>query len=142
MAELEEKLGQLLGDEAGLKKILDTASSLLANNGDEKGGAAGESTPEAEAASPALGDLLGSILGSGGSSGSPGGQSSLGSALALPQLLGTLTGKKSYIKEEKLNLVKAMRPYLAEERAGSVDRAIRLANLAKATKAALGLLRK
>ncbi|ODU56031.1 MAG: hypothetical protein ABT01_04820 [Clostridium sp. SCN 57-10] len=121
MAELEEKLGQLLGDEAGLKKILDTASALLSNSGDEKGA---------------------QVLGSGGSSGTPDGQSSIASALALPQLLGTLTGKNSYIKEDKLNLVKAMKPYLAQERAGSVDRAIRLANLAKATKAALGLLRK
>lgn len=140
MAELEEKLGQLLGDEAGLKKILDTASALLSNSGDEKG-AQGASVPEAGAA-PDLSGLLSSILGSGGSSGTPDGQSSIASALALPQLLGTLTGKNSYIKEDKLNLVKAMKPYLAQERAGSVDRAIRLANLAKATKAALGLLRK
>lgn len=59
---------------------------------------------------------------------------------ALPQLLQALSGKSNYIDENRLNLVKAMKPYMAQARAGSVDRAIKMANMAKAAQMALGLL--
>ena len=109
-------------------------------------GGAGEST--GSEAPAGLNQLLDALLGSSSQSSSgrtaeppqasAGGASALTSAL--PQLLQAFSGKSNYIDENRLNLIKAIKPYMAETRAGSVDRAIKMANMAKAAKMALGLL--
>ena len=71
----------------------------------------------------------------------PGGGPGLSSlAAALPPLLQAFSGSGSFIKPEKLNLIRALKPYLSEERGSSIDRAIRMANVAQAAKSALTAL--
>ena len=43
-------------------------------------------------------------------------------------------------KEQKEIILNAMKPYMAAKRADSVDRAIKMANMAKVAKSALGML--
>lgn len=163
MAELELK--DLLADEEGLKKVLEAAGALLGQPRRAAAGTPAADPPESGAASPAdnlpalpaspdaekpdLGALLGSLLGSKAGrktartaapppSGGNGGQSPLSSIL--PQLLQTFSGKTNYIDENRLNLVKAIKPYLAENKVGNIDRAIKMANMAKVARNALGLL--
>lgn len=69
---------------------------------------------------------------------SPFGSSKL--AEALPILMQAFSGSGDFVDANRVNLVKAMRPYISAERAGSMDRAIRMANMAKATQTALGIL--
>lgn len=59
---------------------------------------------------------------------------------ALPQLMEAVSGNVDLVKPEKVNLVRAIKPYLPGDRAGSIDRAIRIANVTKAAKNALRLL--
>lgn len=61
-------------------------------------------------------------------------------AAAIPPLLQAMSGNGSFIKPEKLNLIRALKPYLSEERGTSIDRAIRMANVAQAAKTALTAL--
>ena len=59
---------------------------------------------------------------------------------ALPQLMDAMSGNADLVKPEKVNLVRAIQPYLPGEQAGSIDRIIRIANMTKAAKNALRLL--
>lgn len=61
-------------------------------------------------------------------------------ATVLPPLLQALSGRSDLVKPEKLNLVRAIKPYLSDGRSPGVDRAIRMANVALAAKSALSLL--
>ncbi len=61
-------------------------------------------------------------------------------ASALPPLMQALSGRSDLVKPEKLNLVRAIKPYLSDERSPGVDRAIRMANVALAAKSALSFL--
>lgn len=61
-------------------------------------------------------------------------------AAALPPILQALSGKGEFIKPEKLNLIKALKPYMSATRGDSIERAIRMANIAQATKSALTAL--
>ena len=61
-------------------------------------------------------------------------------AAALPPILQAPSGKGEFIKPEKLNLIKALKPYMSATRGDSIERAIRMANIAQATKSALTAL--
>lgn len=61
-------------------------------------------------------------------------------AAALPPILQALSGKGEFIKPEKLNLIKALKPYMSPTRGDDIERAIRMANIAQATKSALTAL--
>lgn len=61
-------------------------------------------------------------------------------AAALPPIIQALSGKGEFIKPEKLNLIKALKPYMSPTRGDSIERAIRMANIAQATKSALTAL--
>lgn len=61
-------------------------------------------------------------------------------ASILPPLMQALSGRNDLVKPEKLNLVRAIKPYLSDGRSPGVDRAIRMANVAMAAKSALSLL--
>lgn len=67
--------------------------------------------------------------------------SGLGSiASVLPTLMQAFSGNGNFIKPEKLNLIKAFKPYMTAEHGGDIDRAIRMANIARAAKSALSAL--
>lgn len=73
--------------------------------------------------------------------GSPTSPSGLGSAAAvLPMLMQAFSGGENFIKPEKLNLIKAFKPYMTESSGSSIDRAIKMANIAQAAKSALAAL--
>lgn len=77
---------------------------------------------------------------SGGSSGGGGG-GALGNfdLAALPKLMQAFSGDTNYLKSEKVNLLKALKPYLGSSGRGpDIDRAVKMANLARAAKSALG----
>ena len=44
------------------------------------------------------------------------------------------------MKSERLDLLRAMKPYLKESRISSIDRAVRMANMTKAAASAMHLL--
>lgn len=67
--------------------------------------------------------------------------SGLGSIAAiLPPLMQAFSGGGNFIKPEKLNLITALKPYMSEARGSSIDRAIKMANIAQAAKTAFTAL--
>ena len=58
----------------------------------------------------------------------------------LPQLMQAFSGQGNLLSNERVNLLKAMRPYLKETRLGSIDRALKMANVTKAATSAMHLL--
>ena len=63
-------------------------------------------------------------------------------ALLLPQLMQGMSGDGNLVKPERVALLRAMRPYMKENRTSSLDHALRLANMTKAASAALKTLRR
>ena len=131
MAQLEEKLGALLSDEEGRQRFLQLASMLSGNGGasspspdaDSDSQAANNTEEEAYAPPPdKAADKAGMIL------------------EVLPRLLSALSGSGEGLDEKKLNLIRALSPYLNTQRSRYIDRAIRMASMAKAAKDTLGML--
>ena len=58
----------------------------------------------------------------------------------LPAVMQAMSGKGELLRPEKINLIRAFRPYLDEEHQGEIDHAIRMANVAQAAKTALSAL--
>lgn len=172
MAEIDDRLSQMLADPDSMKKVMDIASSIMAQRKESAATEPDEAAPPAPIEAqpievqsvepPAAGGLdLSSILqmvgpmlgGMGGSGSSPSSDtdaassappSGLGSILSgidiseLPKIMQAISGKNAYIKPEKVNLLNALKPYFGEERTPSIDRAVKMANLAKVAKNALG----
>lgn len=162
MADLDARLNQLISDQESRQKVLDAAKAILAQRDSVH--------PERESLSPApapapeekeiggggdLSQLLSSLLARQATSGEESenplqSTQNISSAIpelptspllqALPQLMGALSGKEDLVDHQRLDLLRAMRPYLREERAGSIDRAVRMANLTKAAASAMHLL--
>lgn len=160
MADLDARLNQLISDQESRQKVLDAAKAILAQRDSVH--------PERESPSPApapeekesggggdLTQLLSSLLARQATSGEESenplqSAQNISSAMpelptspllqALPQLMGALSGKEDLVDHQRLDLLRAMRPYLREERAGSIDRAVRMANLTKAAASAMHLL--
>ena len=124
-----------------LRRILE-----MAGGPPENGGTSGtDGTPGA----PDLSQLLEAMMDQQGKtesqsepqSAQPGGDARLSALMAaLPQLMEAMNGSADLVKPEKVNLVRAIKPYLPGQQAGSIDRAIRIANITKAAKNALRLL--
>ena len=111
MSDLTDRLSELLSDEESRKKLLDIASGL-------RGEAVREDKKAEKDAASDNGDLFSRI----------------------PALLSSFSGPKSSIDEKKLNLIKAMQPYMSEYRKEYIDRAVRMASIAKAARETLDLL--
>ena len=129
MAQLEEKLSALLSDEEGRQRFLQLASMLSGSGGSSSSRAGTDSDSQAaddtdQTAPPPdkAADKAGMIL------------------EVLPRLLGALSGSGEGLDEKKLNLIRALSPYLNTQRSRYIDRAIRMASMAKAAKDTLGML--
>ena len=166
MADLDARLNQLISDQESRQKVLDAAKAILAQRDSvhpEGESAAPVSPPASQTEAGAaesgggadLSQLLSTLLarqaaGSGESEAPLQSAQSLSSAMpelptspllqALPQLMGALSGKEDLVDHQRLDLLRAMRPYLKAGRAGSIDRAVRMANLTKAAASAMHLL--
>lgn len=57
---------------------------------------------------------------------------------ALPKLMQAFSGDTNYLKPEKVNLLKALKPYFGDRRGPEIDRAVKMANLARAAQSTLG----
>lgn len=169
MAELEDKLNQILSNPDSMKKVMELASGLMSA---QKAGGAGPAAqpPGSEGSGGAGGAPLGALAPNGGSPPSGGGGLDLSSLLAslagkreagqskggdpapaeevpapggfdvaaLPRLMQAFSGETNYLKQEKVNLLRALKPYLGQRRAPEIDRAVKMANLARAAQDTLG----
>lgn len=166
MADLDERLNQLISDQESMKKVLEMAKAILAQR-DSANPAPAEEAPPVPTPAPApapqpasalpeqdLSAMLGALMARQTeasvpppdaapaeiTSSSEGSQSLAPLAAVLPQLMQALSGNGNLIKSERVNLLRAMRPYLKESRSGSIDRALKMANVTKAATSAMHLL--
>lgn len=163
MAELDDRLKRLVSDEPGMRRVLNLASAIMERRSAAPPPPKPEAPSKPEPPPAARGDvsaLLASLLaregardGAGAEAAEPaaagaaeGGAAEKATpaaalAEALPQLLQALSGSGGdLVKSERANLIRAMAPYLSAQRAGSLDRAMRMANVTKAAKSALHIL--
>ena len=154
MAELEERFSQLLADPERTQKAVDMARAILSQRESAPSApsspapAAAAGDPPASAADPAgLTAMLSAMLKAGDAA--PGGTAlpaAAGSAMeqsplaALLQLMTLFSGQGDLVKSERLDLLRAMKPYLKESRISSIDRAVKMANMTKAAASAMHLL--
>ena len=154
MAELEERFSQLLADPERTQKAVDLARAILSQresapsppSSPAPAAAAGD-PPASAADSAGLTAMLSAMLKAGDAA--PGGAAlpAAGSAMEqsplaalLPQLMTLFSGQGDLVKSERLDLLRAMKPYLKESRISSIDRAVKMANMTKAAASAMHLL--
>jgi len=122
MAGPDERLDPLLSNQDNARSILDLMQALLQKQEDAPASrqdqTASGNDPAAEQSTASLSAL----------------------AMLLPQLMQAMSGEGSLIKQERVALLRALRPYLKDNRASSLDRALRLANMTKAASTALKTL--
>lgn len=167
MAELEDKLNQILSNPDSMKKVMDLASGLMSaqQNGStasqqttgQPGGLSGllgtlgqgnSPAPAASGGGMDLSALLASLSGKKGgggeqqaeAGGSPGEAPAPGGfdVAVLPKLMQAFSGDTNYLKQEKVNLLRALKPYFGQRRGPEIDRAVKVANLARAAQDTLG----
>ena len=153
MAEFEEKLNTLLGDPEAMGQILSIAKALT-GEGEKAPESQGPPPPPAEEggsspagpAAPAQTDwsgllgLLGGLTGGGEGTESP--LSALGNLdPRLIQTAVTLFGEYSATDDRKVALLRALKPFLKEERSAKVDKAIQIAKLSRVIRVAFQLFK-
>ncbi len=120
MSEMEDKIQQLLSSEEGMKKVMSLASALMSGtkSSDTTSAKAEDSADKAGAQETAQ---------------------SLPDMAKLQETVSKIMGesKKTITSDSKLNLLAALKPFLASGRQGSIDRAARMVKTAKVAKTAL-----
>lgn len=115
MSELEDKISEVLGDPQQMARITRLAQSLMGGEGAEAAPTATNAAQNAEAtATPAL-DALGI------------------DAAMLSRLAKAISADSGQSRAEQ-TLLEAMRVYLSEKRRGKLERAMKLARLARIAK--------
>lgn len=125
MSEFDDKLNSILSDPDAMGRIMDLARSLGAGSGQSGGPPSGGDAGGGQNGAPAPGP-----------SGGDGGAADLGNLLGrldpdlvsrLLPLVGELTGGGG--NDERMQLLRALRPFLRPERRDKVERAARAARL-------------
>lgn len=119
MGEFEDRLNSILGDPEQMDKIANLAKSLM---GGEQGAPAAENS-----AGDSLNSMLGSFMGTDG-----------GIDAAAIGRISRLMNSASAQNNEKQALFNAMKPYLSEKRRAKMDKAIKIAGLARIARLAMG----
>ncbi len=119
MSELEDKLNKILSSPADMEKIMGIARSLSGSLGSQ---AHTEGTAEGPKAAPDLSAITSSLK---------------DIDPKIFRLMTRLVGEYSSGKNDKAELLNAIKPYLKEDRRIKVDRAAEIAKLAKLAKVAL-----
>ena len=143
MADLDDRLNRLISDPQSVKKVLETARTIMAQRDGTEQESADNGTQSAEKhpdenQTPDSSTLLTMLAQEPHTDTSTQESSSQehgnGASLLdiLPELIAGFSGTGNLIKRERLDLLNAMRPYLKEERVGNIDRAMRMANATKA----------
>lgn len=145
MADLDERLSQLLSDPAAMERLTELARALQTRQNSADPAAPTQSSPTTEQqGNTPLNAVLSNLLSNEPPAGSP--ENSHTEATAppispllsiLPQILQAVSGNGDFIKHERVNLLQAMRPYLKDRRTDSIERAIRMANITKAATLAM-----
>ena len=122
MSEWEERINSILGDPEQMSRISALAQSLM-------GGQEQAAPPSMdEGGLPDLSALAGNLLGGGGD----------GPDAAMLGTLGRLLRSGAGGDSRQRALLEAIKPYLSERRRSKMDRAMRLAHMAKLAQLALG----
>lgn len=149
MADLDERLNQLLSDQDTVNRILELARLIQAQRDSQNPEPVNPSVSEQQSVEPDLNVLLSTVLSAQSHQSSPQSETMLENDRAasvsplvalLPQLMQAMSGQGNLIKSERVNLIQAMRPYLKENRLQNIDRAIKMANVTKAATSAIHLL--
>lgn len=156
MADLDERLNRLISDQESIKKVLEMAQAILAQRECTVPEPAtpqpvpfSESETSGDASAHNLSSMLSALFPQQATSephasqpSENGVQNATMSPIAsvLPLLLSALSGQSSLIKNERVELLRAMRPYLKENRLDSIDRALKMANMTKAATSAIHML--
>lgn len=139
MAELDERLSRLISDDDSMKQVLELASAVM--SGQSSRSSTEPPNQQASTSEPDFSSVLGTLTGSDPQNAESTGNTSASAILGImPQLLQALSGDTSMLQNDRINLVRAMQPYLSQTKAGSIERAVRMANLTKVTKDVLKLL--
>lgn len=118
MGEFEDKLNSILGDPEQMDKIANLAKSLM---GGEGGAVAENNSPDG------LSSMLGSFMGT-----------EVGLDAAAIGRISRLMNSASAQNNERQALFNAMKPYLSEKRRAKMDKAIKIAGLARIARLAMG----
>lgn len=150
MAELDQRLEQLLSDPEGMQKVLDAAKAILSQreNALPAQAQSSETPPASAEGSAGLAAMLSSVLGAGNPSAAQSANAPSPASMddasplasLLPQLMTLFSGQGDLVKSERLELLRAMKPYLKTSRISSIDRAVKMANMTKAATSAMHLL--
>lgn len=149
MADLDERLNQLLSDQDTVNRILELARLIQAQRDSQNPEPVKSPAPAPQTAEPDLSALLATVLSAQAPQPSPQNDTTPTSdpmaspsplVTLLPQLMQAMSGQGNLIKSERVNLIQAMRPYLKENRLQSIDRALKMANVTKAATSAIHLL--
>jgi len=151
MADLDERLTQLLSDPDTVNKILAVANAIQAQRDSiHPEQTKQDVSPQQNTNEPDLSALLSSLLTEQPLSSedvkhdaTPTAEPNTALppiAAILPQLLQAMSGQGNLIKQERVELLRAMRPYLKENRLQSIERALKMANVTKAATSAMHLL--
>lgn len=139
MAELDERLRRLISDNDSMKQVLELASAVMSGQSSRSS----TDTPKSNNSDsgPDLSSVLHSLTDSDPQRTKSSDTSSVSALLGImPQLLQALSGDTSLLQNDRVNLVRAVQPYLPQDKAENIDRAMRMANLTKLAKDVLKLL--
>ena len=139
MAELDERLRHLISDNDSMKQVLELASAVMSGQSSRSS----TDTPKTNSSDsgPDLSSVLYSLTDSDPQRTTSNDTSSVSALLGImPQLLQALSGDTSMLQNDRVNLVRAVQPYLPQDKAENIDRAMRMANLTKLAKDVLKLL--
>ena len=153
MADLDDRLDRLISDQESMRKVLEMAKTILAQRDSAASVSASDPSAKTEEPlqTPDLSSLLSTIISQqttaqpqpeGPAAPEPQAQTQGMPPLAaiLPQLMQAMSGQGNLVRQERVTLLRAMRPYLKDTRLASIDRALRMANMTKAATAALHTL--
>ena len=138
MADLDERLSQLLADPAAMERLTELARAIQSRQNSADPEAAAETpSPPTPPEAPPLTDVLSNLLNSEDTPAQPSAPETQTAPLSplvsvLPQIMQAVSGNGDFVKRERVNLLQAMRPYLKNRRTDSIDRAIKMANITKA----------
>ncbi len=139
MAELDERLRHLVSDDDSMKQVLELASAVM--SGQSSRSSTEFQTQQTSDPGPDLSSVLGLLTDSDPQKSAGTGNASVSALLGImPQLIQALSGDTSMLQNDRVNLVRAVQPYLPQSKAGSIERAMRMANLTKIAKDILRLL--
>lgn len=117
MAELDERLSRLLSDGDSMKQVIELASAFMA-------GQKGSSSQTQEQSKNQNLDFTKNEDEDAGTA-----PSGVDLFSMLPLLLQAFSGDTSRLQSDRVNLIRAIQPYMSQNKAGNIERAMRMASL-------------